>query len=93
MVSARRGHHWIIENNTIKWANSCGIDVGNETWHRPTITDPERSGGHIIRRNHVSNCGICGIAAVGNNANTLVEDNIVEWIGDKILREYGKPVD
>ncbi len=83
MVSARRGHHWIIENNTIKWANSCGIDVGNETWHRPKITDPERTGGHIIRKNYISNCGICGIAAVGNNANTLVQNNIIEWIGEK----------
>ncbi len=83
MVSASRGHHWIIEDNHISWANACGIDVGNETWHRRGNNDPEKSGHHIIRRNHVSNCGICGIAAVGNNAHTLVEDNIVEHIGDK----------
>jgi hypothetical protein len=82
MVSATRGHHWIIEDNEIRWANACGIDVGNETWHRSIPSVPaEASGHHIIRRNHVADCGVCGIAAVGNNAHTLVEDNVVERIG------------
>lgn len=88
LISASRGHHWIIEDCTVRWANSQGIDVGNESWHRwrrlpggPPREDRENSGGHIIRRNHVSDCGICGIAAVGNNACTLVEDNLVERIG------------
>jgi hypothetical protein len=81
MVSAGLGHHWIIEDNYIKWANACGIDVGNESWHRVRHEKTETSGGHIIRRNHVSECGICGIEAVGNNANSLVENNTVEHIG------------
>ena len=38
-------------------------------------------GGHIIRRNHVSDCGICGIAGVGAVDGTLVENNLVEQIG------------
>jgi len=83
MVSATRGHHWIIEDNEICWANACGIDVGNETWHRIRPASGFPSGHHIIRRNHISDCGICGIAAVGNNMYTLVENNIVERIGDK----------
>jgi len=83
MVSAARGHHWIIEDNEIHWANACGIDVGDETWHRPNREASETSGHHIIRRNQVSNCGICGIAAVGNNAHSLVENNLIERIGDK----------
>jgi len=83
MVSASRGHHWIIEDNEVRWANACGIDVGNETWHR-SQPDPNRpSGHHIIRRNVVSDCGVCGVAAVGNNVGTLVEDNLVERIGFK----------
>jgi hypothetical protein len=81
MVSASRGHHWIIEGNEIHWANAVGIDVGNETWHRREPTPGEPSGGHVIRRNVVSDCGACGIAAVFNNARTLVEDNLVERIG------------
>ena len=81
MVSAARGHHWIVEDNMIRWANACGIDVGNETWHRRRHEPGERSGHHIIRRNHVADCGVCGIAAVGNNAGSLVEDNLIERIG------------
>jgi hypothetical protein len=36
---------------------------------------------HIIRRNRVSDCGICGIAAINANWGTLVEDNVIERIG------------
>jgi hypothetical protein len=81
MVSASRGHHWIIEDNRIRWANALGLDVGNETWHRRQPSSQEPSGGHIIRRNVVSDCGACGMAAVGNNARTLVENNLIERIG------------
>ena len=81
MVSASRGHHWIIEDCRVRWANACGVDVGNETWHAPRKAPDEPSGGHILRRNVVSECGICGIAAVGNNAHTLVEDSLIERIG------------
>ena len=83
LVSAYRGHHWIIEGNHIRWANACGIDVGNESWHRPRRDASDTSGRHIIRRNHISDCGICGIAAVDNNSHSLVEDNTVERIGGK----------
>ena len=79
MVSAVRGHHWIVEDNRIRWANACGLDVGNETWYRQDV--PEPSGHHIIRRNHVSDCGVCGIAGCWNNDHSLVEDNLVERIG------------
>ena len=30
LVSCRSGRHWIIENNSIRWANSVGLDVGRE---------------------------------------------------------------
>ena len=81
LVSAWRGHHWIIEDCVVRGANAVGIDIGNETWHadRPDGTYP--IGGHIIRRNHVSDCGICGIAGVGAVDGTLVENNLVEQIG------------
>ncbi|MCY2951540.1 MAG: hypothetical protein NTU53_06130, partial [Planctomycetota bacterium] len=29
-ISTRRGHHWIIEDNTIRQANGVGIDVGSQ---------------------------------------------------------------
>jgi len=77
-LSASRGHHWIVEDNIIRWANACGIDIGAQHWssdgHRPC-------GGHIVRRNRISDCGICGIAGVTHVDGTLIEGNVVERIG------------
>jgi hypothetical protein len=78
MLSTSRGHHWIIENNRVRWANACGIDVGNQDWK---ASPPPRFGGHILRRNQVSDCGVCGIAGCSAVDGTLVEDNLVERVG------------
>ena len=77
-VSASQGHHWIIEDNAVRFANACGMDVGSQHW---SMSGYEPCGGHIIRRNRVSDCGICGIAGVKYVDRTLVEDNTVERIG------------
>ncbi len=78
MVSTSRGHHWIIENNRLRWANACGMDVGNQDWK---ASPPPQFGRHIIRGNHVSDCGVCGIAGCSAVDETLVEDNLVERVG------------
>ena len=80
MVSAARGHHWIIERNTIRHANAVGLDVGNETWHAPRRDGPV--GHHVIRGNRISHCGACGLAGVIGMDGTLVENNLFEHIGD-----------
>lgn len=79
LVSANRGHHFIFEDNTIEWANSIGLDCGNECWN---ATRPEEGslGHHVIRRNTIRHCGICGLAAVGA-PKLLVEDNLFETCG------------
>jgi hypothetical protein len=77
MVSASRGHHWVIENCTIEWANSLGIDLGNEMWH---TTFPAEIGSHVFRRNIVRNCGISGLQGL-KGVNYLIEDNLFEKIG------------
>ncbi len=79
MVSANRGHHWIIENCIIDGANSVGIDLGIEIWD----ADSPRNGvlGHcIIRKNIFRNCGISGLQGMGC-VDMLIEDNIFENIG------------
>ncbi len=78
MVSSNRGHHWIVENNEVRWANACGIDVGNQDWKADR---PARFGCHIVRGNRVSDCGVCGIAGCAYVDQTLVEDNLVERVG------------
>lgn len=73
MLSSRMGHHWIIENNKLRWANSIGMDIGRES----TIRSGHGliSGGTIVRGNHVSYCGICGITGLGGNEGILIENN------------------
>jgi hypothetical protein len=77
MVSTNRGHHWLVEHCTIEWANSVGIDMGNEMWN----TVAERVlGYHIVRNNIIRNCGIGGLEAMAAS-QMLVEDNLFENIG------------
>ncbi len=73
-VSANRGHHWIIEDCTVEQVNAVGIEAGR----RDARMSPHEPGGfHIIRRNHLRECGVCGIAGLGM-VNSLIEDNLVE---------------
>ncbi len=77
-VSTMRGHHWIIENCEVAWANACGMDIGAQTWDA-TVPDP--TGGHIIRGNTIRQCGVCGLAGALGVHHTLVEGNTFEHIG------------
>ena len=79
MVSTNRGNHFIFENNTFEWANSVGLDIGNEDWaaSRP----PEPVGFDVIRGNTFRYCGIEGLGGTGGPQDTLVERNLFEWIG------------
>ena len=77
LVSTSRGHHWLVEQCIIEWANAIGIDMGNEMWstdHQPGV------GYHIVRNNIIRNCGIGGLEALGGK-QLLVEDNLFENIG------------
>ncbi len=77
-LSTNRGHHWIIEDNTVEWSNALGMDIGCQHW---TGTVPAVVGSHIVRRNTVRTCGLCGLAGAGGVWDTLIEDNIFEDIG------------
>jgi hypothetical protein len=77
-LSTARGHHWIIEDCRVRWANGVGIDIGIQSWDSAFTGE---TGSHIVRRNHVSHCGICGLAGALGVTRTLVEDNTFEHIG------------
>ncbi len=77
MVSLSRGHHWIIEDCGMKHANGVALDIGAQDWDR----EPPALIGHaVIRRNHIDDVGVCGIAGVGIQ-NTLIESNLIEHVG------------
>ncbi len=71
-LSTMRGHHWIIEDNVVRWCNALGIDIGKSA---ADMLLPDPCGYHIVRRNSISNCGICGIAGTGPLKSTLIERN------------------
>ncbi len=77
LVSTVGGNHWIIEDNTIEWANGVGIDIGNDGDSGFT----QGAGtAQIVRRNAIRNCGVEGIGGMGTR-DTAVEDNLIEWCG------------
>jgi hypothetical protein len=76
-VSANRGHYWIIEDCVIRHANSVALDIGRESW----LTDRQEVVGYaIVRRNLISDAGVCGLAGFGV-MHTLVEYNTFERMG------------
>jgi hypothetical protein len=78
-VSTNRGHHFIFEDNTFEWANSVGLDIGNEDW--AAARPPQPVGFDVIRGNTFRYCGIEGLGGTGGPENVLVEKNLFEWIG------------
>ena len=79
MVSANRGNHFIFEDDAFEWANSVGLDIGNEDW--AAARPPQPVGDDIVRHNVFRYCGIEGLGGTGGPQNTLVEKNLFEWIG------------
>jgi hypothetical protein len=81
MVSTTRGHHWIIEDNDIRHANACAVDIGRQSWHTERA---DYAAGHIVRGNHMADCGESGIQGCGGVDDSLIEDNVIERIGGRV---------
>jgi len=77
MVSLAGGDHWILEDNTLEWANGTCLDLGVDA-NSAGASNPGAS--HIVRRNIIRYGGIEGIAGM-RTTDTLIEDNLVEWCG------------
>ncbi|HMA53505.1 MAG TPA: right-handed parallel beta-helix repeat-containing protein, partial [Acidobacteriota bacterium] len=77
MVSLSRGHHWIIEDCALRHANGVALDIGAQDWD---MVPPGVIGQAIVRRNHIDEAGVCGIAGVGVQG-TLIESNLIEHVG------------
>lgn len=77
LVSTVGGNHWILEDNTIEWANGMGLDIGSDGDSGFTA---DAGTSHIIRRNSIRYCGVEGIGGMGT-LDTVVEDNLIEWCG------------
>lgn len=78
LLSTAEGNHWIIEDNTIEWANGTGLDIGSGDWN--VAAAPQAGEGQIVRRNTIRFCGVEGVAGMGTR-DAVVEDNLIEWCG------------
>ncbi len=76
-VSMSRGHHWIIEDCVMREANGVALDIGAQDWD---MEPPPFIGYAIVRRNHIDEVGVCGIAGVGVQS-TLIDSNLIEHVG------------
>lgn len=98
-LGTRSGHHWVIKNNMIRFANGIGIDFGNEG-------DPNKdlevganglassSSYHIIDSNYICDNGAAGTAAYYPSfitfTNNVVERNVnLMFIGNKRWESAG----
>ena len=77
MVSLSRGHHWIVENCVLRHANGVALDIGAQDWD---MEQPAIIGHAIVRRNHIDEVGVCGIAGMAVR-DTLIEFNLIEHVG------------
>lgn len=76
-VSTVGGNHWIIEDNTVEWANGIGLDIGSDG---ASGFMPGAGAAQIVRGNTIRYCGVEGIGGMGTH-DTVIEDNLIEWCG------------
>jgi len=77
MVSLSRGNHWIIEDCVMRHANAVALDIGMQGGGK---VSPAVIGYAIVRRNHIDDVGVCGLAGLAVQ-NTLIESNLIEHVG------------
>ena len=77
LVSLAGGDHWILEDNTLEWANGVGMVIGSDGY---SARAPKVGAAIIVRRNTIRYCGISGLSGMGTT-DALIEDNMIEWCG------------
>ncbi len=76
-VGTRQGHHWVIKNNLIRFANSIGIDCGSEGADNERITGLTPDLGSDIITNFKEITG------------TVIEDNFITDNGSNAIMAHG----
>ena len=79
-MGLRSGHHWIVRNNVIRYANTDAIDIGihggdNE---RASTTAPNAPKGedNLIEKNYIMDNGAGGITG-SVSTRVIIRDNVV----------------
>jgi hypothetical protein len=80
-VGLRAGHHWVVRNNVVRYANTVGIDIGasggnNERLQKAASSPPLAGHDNRIERNYIVDNGAAGI--IGSNSTRMViRDNVI----------------
>jgi len=97
-VGTRQGHHWLIKNNVVRFANSIGVDCGAEGPDNERLEETPDLGhtkienfshitGTVIEDNFITNNGSNGIMALGTfnltiKGNVIVRNNNLHFKGN-----------
>lgn len=93
-VTALGGHHWIIEDNTIRQINSSGLEFGYLAYEsndpNPENVPRDRNdsqGFMIVRNNHIHDCGTAGIRSFVVT-DGVINNNHIHHIGWQDAENY-----
>ncbi len=79
-LGLRGGHHWIVRDNLIRYANSVAMDVGTgggDNERNPASSKAGPSGhDNLIERNYIIDNGAAGIVGA-NSTHMIIRDNVI----------------
>lgn len=97
-LGLRGGHHWIVRNNLIRYANTMAMDVGrgggdNERVS-PTVQDDTPGANNLIENNYLVDNGAAGIVGADTRGmvvrgNVIMRNNTLRFIGKKRFEHAG----
>jgi hypothetical protein len=80
-LGTRAGHHWLIRNNVLRFANGFGLDIGSEGVSNERNTEQaalgQPAGFHVIKDNRITENGAGGICGILPRSVTIV-NNVIE---------------
>lgn len=98
-VGLRGGHHWIIRNNLIRYANTIAMDMGasggnNETCKETSSTMAQAGQDNLIEGNYILDNGAAGIIGLDSTRvvirdNVILRNNTLGFIGNKRYEHAG----
>ena len=95
----RGGHHWIIRNNLIRYANTVAIDAGagggnNEPAPAADLAGASFASDNLIEANYLVDNGAAGLVAASSTRltirhNVILRNNTLGFVGKKRYEHGG----